>query len=645
MNHAAREVRKWRCLPGSGQPLRFIPRGLFSLGVTAILLCLVSLKVAALPNPQERIDYWQRNYTELTEQDDKRVPTAHSIFTRVLKVAGTRYGVTPRLFIIKENPFNVVLPISIPDGWIILSRQVLDLCYQHPEQGDDRLAFILSHEIAHLLDDDFWHMNFFSALSLLQQKQDVASSTVHEIEGIFSENAKVQAKELRADERGILFATMAGYNPYAIVGRSGQPQDNFFYHWHNLLDVTAFKGAHPARRGANQSAASGETHPTLNQRSTAVLARLQQVSEQSDLFRLGLMFYQSGKFELAASAFAEFLRYFPGREVYHNLAVAHHQVALKYYRQKPELAQRHLLPFRLPVTADPYTRAAFGVSRGQPQDEREKFTRHINLAIKYYQTAIAQDSGYALAYQNMASAYLLNDEPYKAVATLQESIAHFPDNPTLLNALGVGLYLAGNIKKSRDYLRQAMDIAPNFSALYYNLGKIDYLQGHKTQALALWQRFVELDPYSPWASHLAANFNVHIPDNAAPAQSTVLASKMEQLVGVQVGNYLDELPGDWGQPQSKSLVIGDSQYRLLDYNNGVSVVTQGDEVIIVAANRHFSGKTRQGINIGSRHKRVLSRYGAPELALESAQGRNLLYPHDGISFQLAGDEVVSWSIY
>ncbi|MEJ2181303.1 MAG: hypothetical protein P8Y28_12935, partial [Gammaproteobacteria bacterium] len=49
---------------------------------------------------------------------------------RVLQAAGTRYGVIPRLFIIKENPFNVVLPISIPDGWVIVSRQVLDMCYE-----------------------------------------------------------------------------------------------------------------------------------------------------------------------------------------------------------------------------------------------------------------------------------------------------------------------------------------------------------------------------------------------------------------------------------------------------------------------------------------------------------------------------------
>ncbi|MGD8570284.1 MAG: tetratricopeptide repeat protein [Gammaproteobacteria bacterium] len=602
--------------------------------VTLLLLLFYSTVSIAVPNPQERIDYWQRNYTELTQSDDARVAKAHVIFNRVLKAAGTRYGVIPRLFIIRENPFNVVLPISIPDGWIILSQQVLDMCFQNREQGDDRLAFVLSHEIAHLLDDDFWHMNFFSALSLLQKKRDVEQATVHEIENIFTDTAKVEAKELRADERGILFAAMAGYDPYAIVGESAQNQNSFFHEWHRLLDTTQF-----------DSNPNGNTHPTSTQRSTAILARLQQVGEQADLFRMGLILYQTGKFDLAARAFGEFLRYFPSREVYHNLAVAHHQVALKYFQQKEESAEKHLLPFRLPVTADPYTRAAFGVFRGRTADH-EKFQRHIKQAIKNYELAIDQDSRYILAYQNLASAYLINGEPYKAIATMQDVVDQHPDNATLLNALGVGFYLTGNIGKSRSYLKRAIHLRPSFDAPYYNLGKINYLEGDKQRAYESWQHFIELDPQNPWSLHLASNFGLRGPakDNKTISRAS-LSRSMEQLVGVQVGNYLDEIPDKWGKPHSKQITVGDNTYSLLDYPNGVSVITERDEVRIIVANKRFTGKSGQGINIGSRRKGVLSNYGMPELRLRSTQGQNYLYPRDGISFQLAGDKVVSWSLY
>jgi hypothetical protein len=75
------------------------------------------------------------------------------------------------------------------------------------------------------------------------------------------------------------------------------------------------------------------------------------------------------------------------------------------------------------------------------------------------------------------------------------------------------------------------------------------------------------------------------------------------------------------------------------------VITECDEVRIIVANKRFTGKSGQGINIGSRRKGVLSNYGMPELRLRSTQGQNYLYPRDGISFQLAGDKVVSWSLY
>lgn len=587
----------------------------------------------ALPNPQERINYWQQNYTELTELDDPRVANAHVIFERVLQAAGTRYGVIPRLFVIKENPFNIVLPVSIPDGWVILSKQVLDMCYEVKNQGDDRLAFVLAHEIAHLLDDDFWHMSFFSALSLLKNSQDVEQEVVREIQDIFSQTAKIEAKELRADERGILFAAMAGYSPFSIVSETAADKDSFFHEWHELLNVSRYAQANAI-----------STHPTSSQRSTAVLARLKQVSEQSDLFRVGLIMYQTGKFELAAKTFAEFLRYFPSREVYHNLAATHHQIALNYYQSAPELIKQRLLPFRLPVMADPYTRAAFSVTRGRQQNQDE-FKQHIDLAIAHYQSAIEQDKNYLLAYQNLASAYLLNDEPYKAIATLQDVAARLPDNAILLNILGVGFYLTENPEKAEKLLQKAIVINSRFAAAYYNLGKIAFLQGDKVKAYQLWERFISIVPDHRWSKHLISNFNIHSPVQTRKKLNHPSAGQMEKLVGIQVGHYLDEIPASLGKPRVKKFSIGDAEYSLLEFPNGVSIVAESDEVRIIFVSENFKVKDVKSINIGSARNKVISNYGLPALHLDSTRGQNLLYPQDGISFQIAHDKVISWAVY
>jgi Zn-dependent protease with chaperone function len=132
-------------------------------GAVAILIVTIATSTA-VANLKERIDYWRNNYEELTGADDPRVDRAHEIFKRIVDAAGKQPGVVPRLFIAKRDPLNVSLPIAIPDGWVILSKGTLDICYRDPGLGDDRLAFVLAHEFAHQLKGDFWHMQFFQAL-------------------------------------------------------------------------------------------------------------------------------------------------------------------------------------------------------------------------------------------------------------------------------------------------------------------------------------------------------------------------------------------------------------------------------------------------------------------------------------------------
>jgi tetratricopeptide (TPR) repeat protein len=390
-----------------------------------------------------------------------------------------------------------------------------------------------------------------------------------------------------------------------------------------------------------------KTHPTSTQRAVAVSARLRQVKDQADLFRIGLMFYQTGKYENASKAFGEFLRYFPGREVYHNSAASYHQLALNYYQYDADLSKQRLLPFHLPVMADPYTRAVFGASRSKSED-RLKFEKYIKLAIEYYLMSIDQDDNYTLAYQNLASAYLLNDEPYKAIATLKDIATRSPENVMLLNVFGVGFYLTGNLEKANSLLRKTIALKPNFSPAYYNLGRIAWLNQDKDQALTLWQKFIDINPNHQWSRHLVSNFNLKLANTSKSGVSDKqpkLAEKIEIVKGVEIGNYIDEIPGSWGRPQVRKFAISDAQHSLLEYKNGVALVMEGDEVRIIVANNKYSGKSKLGVNIGSSQKAVVSHYGVPDLNIRSAQGRNLVYPRDGISFQLSNDKVVSWSVY
>jgi hypothetical protein len=82
---------------------------------------------------------------------------------------------------VKHDPWDIALPVALPDGWIVLSKPVLDRLYADPTWGDDRLAFVLAHEIAHQLNDDFWHVQFFQALEASREQSPQWTDALREV--------------------------------------------------------------------------------------------------------------------------------------------------------------------------------------------------------------------------------------------------------------------------------------------------------------------------------------------------------------------------------------------------------------------------------------------------------------------------------
>lgn len=343
-------------------------RGLRTIcSLTTILFMLALLATTAVASPKERIDYWRNTYEELKPADDPRVPQAHMIFKRVRQAAGTKPGVVPRLFITKNEPGDMALPIALPDGWIILSKSILDICYRQPTWGDNRLAFVLAHEIAHQLKDDFWHMQFFQAIEASRTRDPQRTKYLEEVRRIAGTTDHIRAKELQADERGIVYASMAGFQTQAIVTEDDQV--NFFREWIQARDPQRLEGISPDRvRPAPQQrrqedidlselpafGSSERSHPTPQQRAEALRARLRQILDKVVVFDVGLAFYQAGEYSRAILAFEHFLRLFPSREVYHNLAASHHQLALQFHRQWK--GEEQALPFQLSLGVEPGTR-------------------------------------------------------------------------------------------------------------------------------------------------------------------------------------------------------------------------------------------------------------------------------------------------
>jgi tetratricopeptide (TPR) repeat protein len=607
------------------------------IGLVLAITWLVLLPALAAANPKERIEYWQKHYDELLAKDDRRAARAHDIFQRILNAAGKRPGVVPRLYITKTDPWNISLPIAIPDGWVILSKGALEICYRDPQRGDDRLAFVLAHEIAHQLKDDFWHLRFFQAIeaSKTRAKDEQFTKVLEEARNIARATDHVLFKELQADEHGILYASMAGFNTTAIVSEDGKV--NFFEAWLRALDPSRIQGVR-----------TDPSHPSPQQRAATVTARLQQVLAHVDLFTWGLRFYQVGEYERAVLAFEKFLTVFPSREVYHNLATSHHQLAVQYYRvwKKDALA----LPWKLSLAIDPVTRASGMVVRGAgpPAD---LFNAHLDQAIDFYQTAITLDPSYTPARNNLGCALILKGDLYKAIAMFQDGLRIAPDAAELLNNLGVAFVHAENPNQARTHLLKAHELDPAYDAPLWNLGKLGHTERHEAEAQKYWLAYLQLDPVSPWADALRQALSLGKPASATPAFTAPVG---EHLLGVPVGAFKDELPAEWGKPvQSREIALKGACSKAREqacfeaavYKNGAATLSQNDAIQILVAQEEFRGSSARGISIGSLATDVRANYGVPSRILHMPHGATWVYDVHSIAFQLRAGKVVSWLVF
>src|SRR5262245_25453416 len=273
-------------------------RGLVRLSALAAAIVLLvgsAAVVGAQSREQSRGDiaYWRTRYQELQPTEDPRVARAQDIFQRVVQVAGKRPGVVPRLFITARDPWDIVLPIALPDGWIVLSKGVLDICYQEAARGDDRLAFVVAHEIAHQLNDDFWHMRFFRALEASQGRAQVPPEFLEELRRTSRTPEHVLARELQPAGPGTINAAMPGSQPSAIIAEG--PGVNFFADWVRALDPERIRGV-----------ATGPLRPTPQERADALRAHLRRVANTTALFQVGLWFSYAGDYPQAIQAFEAF---------------------------------------------------------------------------------------------------------------------------------------------------------------------------------------------------------------------------------------------------------------------------------------------------------------------------------------------------
>lgn len=596
--------------------------GSILLPILALVVGLTLQSFANSATPQESLTFWSSNYDTPDPASDPQIATAQSIFEKLLRVAGSRPGVVPRLLVIADNSLRV---IALPDGGIVLSTGAIDLCYAAAQDAEDRLAFVLAHEIAHQLKDDFWHMRFFQAIDSMEASggacegcRELASRTDH-----------TSAKEMQADENAIVYSTMAGFDARAIVS---DKNESFFQEWAAAMSPTRLVKS------------TDGTHPSPSQRAQAVRTRLNAVVENLEAFELGILFLEAGKYPEAALSFQAFLPFFPAREVYSNLAIAHYRIALDLYI-------RHIgrPKFAIDVIADPVSTASFSLRDGTTPPS---FDRHIARATEYFGNALSQDSRYLPAYLGLAASLILNDRPVEARAKLEQGLRELGEMPAILNALGVAFSADGLDDRAAKQFESALELDPEFHIAVFNLAQLAQLRGDKDDAARLVDEFLEHQPVGYWAETarqqlasdaVAEQGDFDLSDFTAFG-SVEADSRTETVGGMAVGTYVDEVPKDWGPPSVASVQARENPYVVHRYPNGIVSVHYEDEIVILSTTTDYRGVTAEGLRSGSEAGAVSKAYGNPDATVIVGDRVVWHYHSRALAFRIRDDHVLSWLI-
>ena len=325
-------------------------------------------------------------------QDNPHYNRVTKIFKKIKRVSQLGSS-NAELVVVNSDGFPWA--VAMQDGNIVLTAGALELIYSADDLqvSDAWMAFVIGHELAHIRNAD--HLSG--------------------VVGLMTDDTELlRLRELKADNDGFLFASLAGFNTRHLFG-SDADNKGFLRFW-----------------SQQTQSYSDKTHHGADERTAILRNRFQVLQSKVDLFHYGVRLAHFGRYEDALLFFRAFQNHYKSHAVLNNLGYVYLQLARK--NMPASLAYRFWFPTLLEMGSGlPWgvdeipDRSYFGA------EMPPSAIYDLQQAVIFLSEAIAFTDATAAVHMNLVVAFWYLGDFHDARAVVERALQRWPQNRQLIS--------------------------------------------------------------------------------------------------------------------------------------------------------------------------------------------------------------------
>lgn len=342
-----------------------------------------------------------------------------TVFDQLVTAYGSAKS-APELTFMKAN-LKPETPAFYTNKTIKVDLQFYKLCQTFGKDSLNALSIVISHELAHY----YYEHDFCSDFAFAIRHKSVQFSSGLKL---INKNQKV-IYETQADDKGLFYAAIAGYDPFEI-----QPKIlDAIYKFYQLKEVN-------------------EGYPSKTERKAIAQNALVKSQKLYTTFQDALIAKEKKEYDKAVALFETVNQDFPSRENYNNIGVIK---TLKALDLKLSSLEENKFPnrFLYPLETDNKSRLERDNTRSTGNDNGTIMTL-LKSAQKDFEKAISLDPNYTKAYINLACVFDLLDNPEAAIGKIKELPLDKQVSIDAQRILAIAYYHADLEKKADDIWKE-----------------------------------------------------------------------------------------------------------------------------------------------------------------------------------------------